>query len=219
MEDRINNFESALCDVRKAHRLIYAYQERMLSLVKFIQHKLGMNTLSGYKHFSDPIQGRKGSYQRVFENMWAWDFIYSYVYEYFIGEGDLEGGGYYYISLIQYSDTGFFENENEDHCAVEKFAPEEESGSKIMFAMEMIPPKCKEVWADPDYLTQIVGNKEYSSIKHTNTILYPKGEGKNAIVLYSIPLTRFIDEKSTSAALQEYVNFLKENDIIDIDLA
>lgn len=219
MENRVKELESAFCDVRKAHRLIYEYQERMLALIQMIRHKLDMPSMNGYKHFSDPINGRKGKYQVVFDGMWAWDFQYSYIFEYFLGDVQPEKGGYYYLGVIQYTDTGFFENDNEDRCDVSKFAPEEKSGSKLLFFMEYVPNKCKEVWEKVDYTEQYVYNKEYASMKHTSTILYPKGKGKNAIVLYSIPLSRFIDEKSTIAALQEYVDFLRKNKIVDITLA
>ena len=53
---KVNNLAEALCEVRKAHRLIFSYQERMLSLIRFIRNKLDFNTkFSGVKHFSNII--------------------------------------------------------------------------------------------------------------------------------------------------------------------
>ena len=50
-------------------------------------------------------------------------------------------------------------------------------------------------------------------MRHTETVLEPKGTGKNQLLLYSIPLERFVDEQSSVAALKEYLAFLAKHDI------
>lgn len=47
----IDSIKDALCDVRKAHRIIYAYQKRMMGIVRFI----GKNWISQY------VEGINGS--------------------------------------------------------------------------------------------------------------------------------------------------------------
>ncbi len=47
----IESIKDALCDVRKAHRIIYAYQKRMMGIVRFI----GKNWISQY------VKGINGS--------------------------------------------------------------------------------------------------------------------------------------------------------------
>ena len=61
----------------------------------------------------------------------------------------------------------------------------------------------------------IVNNKEYASINHTKTVLKKKGCVQG---LYSFPIERFIDEKSTLEALQEFLDFCKENDIAELEI-
>ena len=43
MDNKINEFNDALCDIRKAHRLIYSYQNKMLDLADFIRRRLDLN--------------------------------------------------------------------------------------------------------------------------------------------------------------------------------
>lgn len=45
----IKDIQNALCDVRKAHRILYAYQKRMMDIVMFICQKLDFNCVKGYK--------------------------------------------------------------------------------------------------------------------------------------------------------------------------
>ncbi len=217
MENMVEAFNKVLCDVRKAHRLIFEYQMRMLSLVNFIRHKLDFNTMCGVKHFSNPIATKRDGFQRIHENMWAWDFIYSYIYEFYIGE-KLEDNSNLQLSIIQYSDTGYFDNENNDRCATDNFSTEEDAISKIMFAFEIIPPKCKPIWNNTYDLQEYIMNKEYASKRHTHTILYPKGKGKNILVFYSMPLSRFINEKSSTEALKEFVEFCKDKNLVKLSM-
>ena len=76
----IDSIKDALCDVRKAHRIIYAYQKRMMGIVRFIGKKLDFPVCEGYKWFSN------GASKRISSGTWAWDYIYSYLLEYYLGE-------------------------------------------------------------------------------------------------------------------------------------
>lgn len=211
--------DAALCEVRKAHRLIYSYQERMLSLVHYIQHRLGYSSFEGVKHFSEDIKrNRQSGALKIHDDMWAWDFIYSYLFEYFIGGIIDDRNRQCLMSVIQYTDTGYFDSEEEDRTNPEKFAAEENSSSKLLFFLEIVPPKCKSLWDAYEYTEEYVLNKKYASLKHTNTILYPKGKGKNAIVLYSVPISEFADEKSSLESIRKFVEFCKKKDLFDFDI-
>ena len=215
MDNKVETLKDALVEVRKAHRLVESFQERMISLVNFIALRLDFHQMEGVKHFSNPVyQYRGGEHLKVNSRNWAWDFIYPYLFEYYVGDYQAEDGSLLYLSIIQYADTGYFETENEDRTAVESFATPEESGSKLLFFMERKPKGVKkEVWETYGFTQQYVMNKEYGSIHHTATVLEPKGPGKNQLLLYSIPLERFADEKSSIAAIKEYIAFLAKNGI------
>lgn len=214
--NQIKDFEEALNEVRKAHRLIYSFQERMLSLIKFIQNKLNLqnNGYYGNKHFGNfiPLNRRKNGLQINLDDQ-AWNYIYPYVFEYYIGDLDMKDNSYIELSIIQYADTGFFDSTAKHTTDLDQFAPTEKSGSKLLFFMEYVPPRCKGLWETYDYTNFYIMNKAYGCKEFKNEILLPKGEKKNKLLLYAFPLSRFINEKSTLEALQEYLDFLKENDI------
>lgn len=215
MDNTIVTLKDALVEVRKAHRLVESFQERMLSLVNFIATRLDFHQMEGVKHFSNPVYPYKGGdHLKVNPRNWAWDFIYPYLFEYYVGDDELEDGSTIMLSIIQYADTGFFDNENEDRTQPSLFAPSEEAGSKLLFFMERKPKGCKELWSDYSYTAQYVLNKEYGSIRHKETVLEPKGAGKNQLLLYSLPLERFADEKSSLSALKDYLQFLEKNGIL-----
>ena len=214
MENKVENLKNALIEVRKAHRLVESFQERMLSLVNYIATRLDFHQLEGIKHFSAPISPfRGGDHLKIHHTLWAWDWCYSYLFEYYVGNLDLDDSSSINLSIIQYADTGFFENENEDRTALEFFASPEESGSKLLFFMEYVPQGCHQLWSSYTYTAKYVLNKEFGSIKHKGSVIEPEGPGKNKILLYSVPLERFVDEQSTIAALKDYLDFLAQNGI------
>lgn len=58
-QQQLENFNDAMLNVRRAHRLIYQYQRRMIDLIDFIRQKFDFppiyNGVGGWKHFSDPL--------------------------------------------------------------------------------------------------------------------------------------------------------------------
>ena len=203
-------------EVRKAHRLIHSFQERMISIIKFIQTRLDFPDFYGYKQFSNPIkiykQGEHQNYMKIYPDMWAWDFMYSYVFEYYLGEGSFENGGDFALSIIQYADTGYFENENDEKNNPLSYAPIDESTSKLLFILEFKPKKVKTwVWN----INELCMTKEFASKEHTNTVIeHPKG---NKQLLYSIPLEKFTDEKSALNALRQFAEYCCQNAGFDME--
>lgn len=114
MESKTISLSDALYNIRKAHRLIYSYEECMIGLVKFISQKLGFGgqITSGKKLFSSPIEGENYNEKlKLNKNeLAAWDFIYTYAFEYYIGRIDYADGRCYGLSVLQYTDTGFYES-------------------------------------------------------------------------------------------------------------
>ena len=212
-ENTIEKFNDALADVRKAHRLIYSYQQRMLDLVYFIKTKFDFPEFVGVKHFSNPIANKRNGYQAIFNDMWAWDFLYSYVYEYHFGEIFLEDGSSCVLSVIQYSDTGYFEIEEENsHTDVNSFLSPEMSSSKCLFFLE-IKFKAKDPWKSN--FKDLIYDKKIASMKHQRDVFRDKGHIQ---VLYSFPLDSFLNEKTTINALQEFVKYCSEEDVVDLKI-
>ena len=99
--------------------------------------------------------------------------------------------------------------EGASHTKIDSFASEENSASKLLFIIEKKPQKVKNsVWD----IKNIVMDKEYASKNFKFSVLN-KNECRQG--LYSFPIERFIDEKSSLQALQEFLDFCRNNDIVD----
>lgn len=209
MENSLEELNQALCDVRKAHRLIYAYQQKMLDLTHFIKTKLGFPEYAGIKRFSNKLGGTRSDYAelKLHNGMWAWDFLYSYVFEYYLGEKD----GFMCMSIIQVSDTGYFDSIDLQKTKIDTFKSEEESESKLIFVIEKkIKSESKFAW-NPDWIQkELFNNQDRMSKNHTKDCLRDED---NVQIIFSFPLERFSNEKTTLEALNEFISYCDENDI------
>lgn len=216
METTTENLSNALQDVRRAHRILYVYQRRMLDLVHFIQGKLDMpvKDLCGIKHFSKPIYGRSIGHTplNIWPTMWAWDYLYSYLFEYYLGEKEAGDKLHNYkLSLIQYSDTGYFDQDGQKRGRISEFGSEEESSSKLLFFLEYKSKDSEWEWKDGSYMERIVLNKEVGSKKHTKGVITIGVKHKQ--ILYSFPLEEFINIETTLEVLREFRSFCQKQDI------
>lgn len=204
--NKVKELQDALCDIRKAHRLICSYQQRMLDLVQFINVKLDMSPMKIHKQFSNPI--KEG--QKTFSDMWAWDFLYSYQLEYEFLEKTY-GKYKYTISLLQCVDTGFFDIEDNDKKYPDTYAPEELAESKLVFYVNRI--QIDSEWIQWYNRHELFNDKRYMSKDFKKEVIdYPEDNEK--VLLYSFPIERFIDEQSTIEALQEFADYCnKELDL------
>lgn len=205
---KLKELQDAFCDLRKAHRLICSFQQKMLDLAQFIKMKLDMPSLRVYKRFSDPVRNEKD----IPSGMWAWDFLYSYQLEY-----DFEDKPYgqykYAISLIQCVDTGYFDVENNDKKYPDTFAAEEVSESKLVFYVNRIQNGSDwELWYKRH---ELFDTKKYMCKDFKKEVIdYPEDNVK--VLLYSFPLERFADEQSTIDALQEFLDYC--NKTLDLSI-
>ena len=215
METTTENLSKALLDVRRAHRILYAYQRRMSDLAYFIKCKLDMPDFYGFKHFSNPIYGRSKGHSRlnIWHNMWAWDYLYSYLFEYHLGEQKTSDEEYEYkLSLIQYSDTGYFDREEEaTRLELEKFKPEDKSSSKLLFFLEYKSKDSEWEWKDGSYMEGIVLDKKVGSKEHTKEVRRTTTGVKQ--ILCSFPLERFINMEATLEVLREFRSYCQAKGI------
>jgi len=92
-------------NVRKAYRLLFDYQTRLLSLGKYIGDYFSCSYYGGWPLFSDasPKAG-KGSLGN-----WAWDWLNLYAYAFYFGSKEINDEEIFFEIRI-YSDTGFFDS-------------------------------------------------------------------------------------------------------------
>lgn len=211
METTTENLSNALLDVRRAHRILYVYQKRMSDLAYFIKCKLGMPKFRGFKHFSRPIS-KNSRYLTIRHDMWAWDYLYSYLFEYYLGKKEAGDKLHdYKLSLIQYSDTGYFDQDGQRRCRISEFGSEDESGSKLLFFLEYKPKDSEWEWKDGSYMERIVLDKEFGRKEHTKTVRDTATRGTQ--ILCSFPLERFINMEATLEVLREFRSYCKEQGI------
>ena len=214
METTTENLSKALLDVRRAHRILYAYQKRMSDLAYFIKCKLGMREFRGFKHFSNPIYGRSKGHSRlnIWHDMWAWDYLYSYLFEYNLGEKEAGDKLHNYkLSLIQYSDTGYFDQDGQKRSRISEFGSEEESSSKLLFFLEYKPKGSEWEWKDGSYMEGIVLDKKVGRKEHTKEFRDTSTGVKQ--ILCSFPLERFINMEATLEVLREFRSYCQEKGI------
>ena len=211
METNTKNLSNALIDVRRAHRILYAYQRRMSDLAYFIKCKLDMPKFRGFKHFSRPISKNSG-YLTIWHDMWAWDYLYSYLFEYYLGEKETGDKPHNYkLSLIQYSDTGYFDQDGQKRGRISEFGSEEESSSKLLFFLEYKSKDSEWEWKDGSYMERIVLDKEFGRKEHTKTFRSTATGVKQ--ILCSFPLERFINMEATLEVLREFHSYCQEKGI------
>ena len=183
----------------------------MLDLVHFIQSKLDMPKFRGFKHFSRPISKNSG-YLTIWHDMWAWDYLYSYLFEYYLGEKEAGDKLHNYkLSLIQYSDTGYFDQDGQKRGRISEFGSEEESSSKLLFFLEYKSKDSEWEWKDGSYMEGIVLDKKVGSKGHTKEVRSTTSGGKQ--ILCSFPLERFINMEATLKVLSEFRSYCQEQGI------
>ena len=190
---------------------------KMLDLTYFIKSKLDFPEYGGNKLFSNSIEKKRDTYDRlrIWKDMWAWDFLYSYVFEYYFGEISVKNHEIG-MSIFQISDTGYFDKDtNDSQTELATFASEEESISKLIFVAEKKNKKNDYAWEGDWVNKEIVNNKERMSANHKKDCLNHKG---NIQIIYSFPLDRFLDEDSTIETLKEFIEYCNSNGISELKL-
>lgn len=153
----------ALIDVRRAFRLLHQYQKHVLSLIHFIQGEVQCynqdkvqryNYCQGRRHFISPIRLKRNGddYANldVRWDMWGWDYLYGYLYEYYFDA--LESDEHQiWMSIIQVSDDGRFKSEAKSLTNLKAFAEEEKSSSYLILNVSIAPKGEGSLWLrDPE---------------------------------------------------------------------
>ncbi|RTQ51743.1 hypothetical protein EJV47_08085 [Hymenobacter gummosus] len=119
--------ESVLLDVRRAYRLLYLYQNRVLNTVRFIGERMGFDYEGGYPWFSNNTP-REGKWADL--ESWAWDWLNMYYYEFRFREKVVGGERIRFSAVIQ-SDTGHYDGTGTEGTQIGLFAPVEQSQTRI----------------------------------------------------------------------------------------
>lgn len=194
-------FENALIDVRKAYRLLFLYQMRILDLVGYIGDSLNFRYEGGWSWFSanSPKEG-KGLLE-----CWAWDWLNMYFYEFKFVKRELNNIGLNFSILLQ-SDTGFYDASIDNHLAIEGFGSAENSVTKLIFLLG------KNCWDRPNKNEFDPANEIFK--KQPTSLV--KSNGYSTLLVKSYLLTDLFDIEGTSNVINDWRLFCKDNNIDEL---
>ncbi|MBI9062752.1 MAG: hypothetical protein JEZ14_12265 [Marinilabiliaceae bacterium] len=115
-------------DVRKAYRLLYHYQKRVLDLIKFIGEELDFEYSGGLPYHMEPSPKRN---QGSLDNS-PWDWLNMYFYE-FRMQPKKQGRKKINFSIFLQSDSGPFTTSEMQN--LDSYASVEESKTRLIFAV------------------------------------------------------------------------------------
>lgn len=206
--------DNVFIDVRNAFRLLNTYQEHILNIVNYIREQTEYTDMWGSKNwYSDEIKNRRKSddpsYAKlnVRRDMWGWDFLYGYIFEYYFGVLKKKGKRSVEMSVFQISDDGFFipNDEKKSMNKVSTFESAENSHSYIILNMTVTTKANNEIWmhepGDPEYNFKDFLTNFLSSSSDTKIC---KDDNGSVSVIKKYEMQRFATQKDADAVIQDF---------------
>lgn len=202
MTDKLTKekLESTFEDVRKAYRLLYLYQQRVLDIVKFIGGLMSRKYAGGWSKFSN--SGPRNGQGKL--DLWAWDWLNMYSYDFYFGE---ENNVKFSIWLV--SDTGYYDNMPQEYInrmKLESFTSVQDSETKLILIAG------KNTW----YTENGFEDFEEKVLKK-DALPYEKVlNEREVVVAKSYKLSSFINEEDTISQCKDFEKLCNEKGITEI---
>lgn len=196
--------QDILVEVRKAYRLLFDYQTKLLALVKYIGGKYGYSYNGGLPKFSKN-QARLGGGKL---DDWAWDWLNLYFHEFHFGNKKIDDNTKIYFSVFILNDDGYFQScqkEQQDigRKNLSKFEKPENSNSKLIFVVGL------NCWTNKAYFVE--KNWCNSSFTLEEKGIHEDESGK--MFFKSYPLENFFEENNVLQQLADFENECKKLEI------
>jgi hypothetical protein len=190
-----DQLEQAFHEVRKAYRLLYHYQKRVLDLIQFIGDYTTFSDYRGQPHFSGEAKNKK-----INLKSWAWDWLNMYLYEFNLGKNIIEGKELAF-SIVLESDSGYFNSSAEGitRLDVEEFKSPADSNTNLVFVVDYNKRET-ELLSKP---SKYIKDNEYVNRVAKDQVVCAK----------KYPLSEFVDEESTIIQLKDFNAFCKKEGI------
>lgn len=175
-------------EVRKAYRLLFDYQDRILNLMQYIETTYGIRHKKGKPLFSSRGSNRLDN--------WAWDWLYMYCYQFYYEHFNNETNELIWLSVIIMNDTGYYEANSENKISeldVAKFKAVEDATTKIIFTASTVRK---------DYPIEEEATKSNKGVSEDKKLVYK-----------CYPLEKFFTETSTLKQLQDFSKYCKQYQI------
>jgi hypothetical protein len=198
--------EAVFTDVRKAYRLLYHYQRRVMDTVRYISNLLSINLQSGHPIFSDLTPGEN---KRPDLDRWAWDWLNMYFYEFYCTAKKIDTDTYQFAIQIQ-SDTGCYDT-GANELDIENYSPAELAATRLIFIYS------KNRWKGE----QQEDHKRFTgfhsipalSANQPSTFKEEHDNGDKFFVMMTMPLENLVDESSIKSEIDRFLQFLKQNNL------
>ncbi len=210
------DLDNAFVDIRNAFRLLYRYQSRVLDIVGYIREHTPYTDMWGKRLFCDILHTRNDCPDKgyaklyVWSDMWAWDFMYNYLFEYYFGQAKF-GRKTLKMSVIQVSDDGFYKSiaKNPTETDISTFLPSDESNSYLILTVGYNARLRDESENDADRFLHkfLAGSKDLC--------VYSNDKGHWAITK-RYPMQRFSSQKEADKVLADFGRIVRDNTGIEL---
>lgn len=142
--------------------------------------------------------------------MWAWDFMYNYMFEYYFGRVEIDNESIE-MSVIQVSDDGFYKSiaSNPSPTDISTFLPADESNSYLILAAGCGAWLRDEEENDYDkFLHKFIAGSEDHSV-------YMNEKG-SWFIIKRYPMQRFSSQKEADMVLSDFGRIVKDKTHIEL---
>ncbi len=219
MESSKMSGKDLLASIRTANRLTYEYQKRILEFISYFHMKFGLesNQIVGRKLDSDPLQKtsktpevykkEKDANLKILTGMWAWDFVYTNLMEYYMGWTQ-RNKHKFCLSFVQMTDSGMFESiaPQKSWTALKTYAEVEKSHSYGFFVIECVKTNVKkfDCWWNVDR----DGMDKWA--KSADDIIEYKENEKSKYLVFRFNMEDITNQESADAVLLRFSDIVKQ---------
>lgn len=208
--------DNTFVDIRNSFRLLARYQSRVLDIVNYIREQTPFIDMWGLRHFCNVISTRKNcpgdnyATLRIYSDMWAWDFMYNYIFEYYFGQVKIQRK-VIDMSVIQVSDDGFYKSMSSkpSQTDISTFLPAEEANSYLILTAGW------KAWMRDEH------EDDYDAFLHKflseskDSCIYIDDKGYWAITK-RYPMQRFSSQKEADKVLADFGKIVRDNTGIEL---
>lgn len=208
--------DNAFTDVRNAFRLLARYQSRVLDIVNYIREQTPFTDMWGLRRYCNVISTRKNcpgenyATLKIYSDMWSWDFLYNYIFEYYFGQVKIQKK-IIDMSVIQVSDDGFYKSmsNNPSPTDISTFLPSDEANSYIVLTAGW------KAWMRGDQEDDFDAFLHKFIAGSKDTCIYINDKGHWAITK-RYPMQRFASQKEADKVLADFGKLVEGNTGINL---
>lgn len=210
------DLDNAFTDVRNAFRLLARYQSRVLDIVDYIREQTLYTDMWGLRRFCNTISSRKNcpgenyATLNVSSDMWSWDFMYNYLFEYYFGEVKIHRK-IIEMSVIEVSDDGFYKSmaNNPSATDISTYLPADESSSYLIFTAGW------KAWMRDD-VEDDAGKFLHKFLRGAKDLCVYKNDKDYWAITKRYPMQRFVSQKESDKVIADFGKIVFEHTGIEL---